>query len=90
MDFLLKLTNVVEDSKLPVRRRVKLEVAFQDALKSFKTAQILVCAPVFTVGECRQRVAFYDSLPFVSNVRNTTSDDDVGYTVVTDDVIRMY
>jgi hypothetical protein len=35
-------------------------------------------------------VAFQDSLPCVSIVRNTTSDNDAGSTVVTDDVIRMY
>jgi hypothetical protein len=82
MDFLPKLTNIVEDSKLPVRRRVNIEAAYQDALLVFKAAPTLICAPVFTIGEYRQRCAFQDSLPLTSIVRNTESDDDAGYTVV--------
>jgi hypothetical protein len=38
MDFLLKLTNIVEDSKLPVRWRVNIETAYPDALLIFKAA----------------------------------------------------
>jgi hypothetical protein len=82
MDFLLKLTNIAEDSKLPVRRRVNIEVAYQDAFLIFKAAQTLICALVFTIGEYKQRCAFQGSLPLTSIVRNTESDDDPGYTVV--------
>lgn len=65
MHFLLKLTNICSDDRLPLANEESSDRTPLAAFKEFHKVQTLVCAPIFTIGEFDQKAEPFTMLPVI-------------------------